>query len=88
MFKDIEPELTGMQTASKSQELMKGHKGGYFILNLSFIGWAILSVLTLGIGFLWLLPYMQVSFVCFYDALVGKTTEKPVEEKPTETPAE
>ena len=83
-----EPELTGMQTASKSQELMKGHKGGYFILTLSFIGWAILSVLTLGIGFLWLLPYMQVSFVCFYDALVGKTTEKPVEEKPVETPAE
>ena len=81
-----EPELTGRQTAKKSQELMSGHKGGYFVLMLSFIGWAILSVLTLGIGFLWLLPYMQVSYICFYDALVGKTGSEPKVEEPVETP--
>ena len=33
------------------------------------MGWAILTVFTLGIGYLWLLPYMYVANVCFYDRL-------------------
>ena len=32
----------------------------------SFIGWAILSLLTLGIGSLWLIPYMEASRAAFY----------------------
>lgn len=71
-----EPELTGKQVVEKSQFLMQENKGNYFVLTLSFIGWALLATLTFGIGFLWLAPYMQVAFVCFYDTLVNKT-EKP-----------
>ena len=67
-----EPELTGRETATKSQELMNGNKLKFFLLSLSFIGWAILSTITLGIGFLWLIPYIQVSIVCFYDAVANK----------------
>ena len=67
-----EPELTGKEAVKKSQELMKGNKGNLFILILSFIGWAILAALTFGIGTFWLMPYMQISFICFYDALINK----------------
>ena len=59
---------------------MKGNRGNYFLLELSFIGWAILSVLTLGIGFLWLAPYMSVASVCFYDRIIGTKVEASEEE--------
>jgi len=46
--------------------MMKGHKAELFFLGLSFIGWFFLSVLTLGIGFLWLVPYVNTSLALFY----------------------
>ena len=67
-----EPNLTTRQAVEKSQILMKGNKGNYFVLSLSFIGWAFLTIFTLGIGLLWLIPYIQVSTVCFYEFLAGK----------------
>ena len=36
-------------------------------MEISFIGWGLLSVLTLGIGFLWLSPYMNAAYAAFYD---------------------
>lgn len=60
-------ELSSKDCVLKSESLMKGNRGTYFLLELSFIGWAILSVFTLGIGLLWLAPYMQVASVAFYD---------------------
>ncbi|KUH45897.1 hypothetical protein M2E15_3170 [Bacillus mycoides] len=44
---------------------MKGHKLDLFLLWLSFIGWAILAILTLGIGFLWLSPYVGTTTAHF-----------------------
>lgn len=52
-----------------SKEMMNGHKWDYFVLVLSFSGWMILATLTLGIGFIWLVPYMQVTFANFYDSI-------------------
>ena len=75
-----EPNLSGKEAVEKSQSLMQGNKGNYFVLTLSFIGWAILACFTFGIGYFWLLPYMQVSMICFYDHLAGKG-EPEVEEK-------
>lgn len=73
-------ELSSKECVLKSETLMKGNRGNLFLLELSFIGWALLAVLTLGIGMLWLIPYMQVAFVCFYEKVVGKTsTEEPVQ---------
>lgn len=74
------PELSSKACVLKSEALMKGNRGSYFILELSFIGWAILAVLTLGIGMLWLAPYMQVALVCFYDR-IAKPEVKKVEEE-------
>ncbi len=59
----------------KSETMMNGHKGELFVLQLSFIGWGILSVLTLGIGYLWLMPYMMTTFANYYENLVKETNE-------------
>ena len=47
--------------------MMQGHKMRYFELMLSFIGWYLLSILTFGIGLIFLAPYIQMTFVCFYE---------------------
>lgn len=52
-----------------SRKLMNGHKGQLFILEVSFIGWHILAIMTLGIGYLWLNPYIAATKAAFYDAL-------------------
>lgn len=64
------PELSSKEVVLKSESMMKGNRGNLFLLQLSFIGWAFLACLTLGIGFLWLIPYIQVSIICFYEKLV------------------
>jgi len=51
----------------KSKDMMNGYRWKYFCLGLRFIGWWILCILTFGIGFLWLMPYMSVSCARFYD---------------------
>ena len=66
-----EPEIGPVEALKKSWEMMKGHKADYFVLGLRFIPWALLCILTFGIGFLWLGPYIQVTYANFYDALRG-----------------
>lgn len=65
-----EPNLGPIEAMKKSHEMMKGHRGDYFLLNLSFIGWALLCILTIGIGFLFLVPYASVTNAIFYNNLV------------------
>lgn len=61
------PEVSAKEASSLSDEMMKGHKFDLFYLHLSFIGWMILSVITCGIGFLWLMPYMLTAMAGFYE---------------------
>jgi uncharacterized membrane protein len=56
-----------MEAIDKSKKMMYGYKWKYFRLALRFLGWALLCILTLGIGFLWLIPYIQVTCAKFYD---------------------
>jgi uncharacterized membrane protein len=65
LLKDY-PELTIMETLRLSRKMMKGHKMQLFMLQLSFIGWILLNVLTLGLGSLWLTPYMMTTLAAFY----------------------
>jgi uncharacterized membrane protein len=51
----------------KSMKMMEGHKFDLFYLYLTFIGWGLLCILTLGIGLLWLVPYMQSASAHFYE---------------------
>ena len=61
--------VSSIEAIEKSKEIMYGHKWKFFLLLLSFFGWGILSILTLGIGFLWLIPYMYVTQAKFYDQI-------------------
>ena len=61
--------ISGYDALKESWNLMRGKRLKLFLLELSFIGWAILSVLTLFIGFIFLAPYMQTSYAKFYDNL-------------------
>lgn len=70
------PNMKSNEAIEESMRLMSGHKAELFLLSLSFIGWALLSLLTLGIGFLWLIPYMQTAFAYFYEDLKKEAGER------------
>ena len=61
--------ISGYDALKESWNLMRGKRLKLFLLELSFVGWAILSVLTLFIGFIFLAPYVQTSYAKFYDNL-------------------
>ena len=69
------PEMKNNAAIEESMRMMDGHKLELFLLDLSFIGWAILSILTCCIGFLWLAPYMSMARVNFYEDLKKASVE-------------
>lgn len=73
------PELSAGQAITLSRKIMDGHKGDLFILGLSFIGWVLLNVLTLGVGSLFLNPYMNAAYAAFYRQLQAETRYTTVE---------
>ena len=64
------PEYTPTEAITESRRLMDGNKMRLFCLHLSFIGWAIVCLFTLGIGTFWLIPYMNAANAEFYQDLV------------------
>ena len=63
------PGMEGLSAITQSKELMRGHKWRLFCLGCRFIGWTFLGILTLGIGFLWIVPYFQTCLTIFYEDL-------------------
>ncbi len=72
------PDMSSKDAVLKSQELMTGNRGKLFCLQFSFIGWSILATITFGIGFLWLLPYIQFATIAFYKHLNGDSSNNEV----------
>ncbi|MBQ8892221.1 MAG: DUF975 family protein [Bacilli bacterium] len=68
----VDTELSGVDSLKKSWEIMKGYKLDYFVFDLSFIGWALLTPFTLGLLLIWLAPYMSVADTIYYDKLKEK----------------
>lgn len=64
-----------MDGVKKSWQLMKGYKWNFFVFNLSFIGWYLLCILTLGILLIWVIPYCNTAFAIYYDRLQQLTKE-------------
>lgn len=64
------PEMGIIECLKTSRLAMKGHKLDLVVLSLSFIGWILLSGLTLGILLLYVSPYMQLTLVNFYTDLM------------------
>ncbi|MDO4648640.1 MAG: DUF975 family protein [Eubacteriales bacterium] len=78
--------LSGIQALSQSVSWMKGHYGEFILLQLSFIPWVLVGVLTFYLAFLWVIPYMEMSSIEFYLSLYNANLLAEAEED--ETPAE
>lgn len=63
------PLLGPNECIDRSKAMMNGHKMDLFLLDLSYIGWILLGLLSLGIGFLWISPWMQMAHVRFYEEI-------------------
>ncbi|KTR26702.1 hypothetical protein RSA11_08980 [Exiguobacterium indicum] len=72
-----EPSIGILEAITRSRKMMDGHKMEAFLLLLSFIGWALLGIVTLGLAFLWITPYFSVTFAKFYDRVRGEKTPEP-----------
>jgi len=65
------PTIKPQDALKKSKSMMDGYKLKLFYLGLRFLLLAILCILTLGIGFLWLIPFVHVTMAKFYDDIKG-----------------
>lgn len=70
------PDYTVKQLLQSSARIMRGHKGRLFYLQVSFIPLILLAVLTCGIGILWLSPYIQMTYACFFLDIMNPLTRK------------
>ena len=76
------PEIGVSEALRQSKAMMKGHKWELFLLHLTFIGWTVLGILSLGIGLLWIAPYIGVSVAVFYNKI------RPVENTQSDNESE
>ncbi len=82
-----DPDLRPREALRRSRALMRGHKMEYFILSLSFVGWTLLSLFTVGLLDIWLRPYMDVTVASYYNGLVNwRAPEAPQPEEPAQQP--
>ncbi|HHU06584.1 MAG TPA: DUF975 family protein [Clostridiales bacterium] len=63
------PEYGILQCMRESARLSRGYKVDLFILDLSFLGWYILCSLTFGILLIWKMPYFEVTYANYYNAI-------------------
>lgn len=66
------PEMSARECIRQSQKMMDGYKMKFFLLQLSFIGWFLLCCITMGIGLLWLQPYIITTEAKFYEELKAR----------------
>lgn len=72
------PEISVKKAVTLSKIITKGYKGDIFIFYLSFIGWIFLSMVTGGIGFIFLIPYFTSSSVFQYRFLKKQALETKI----------
>ena len=66
------PEIKIIECMNRSRKMMNGVKFKYFKLQLSFIGWWIFSIFTLGIAALWVNPYVMLANTNFYEEIKNR----------------
>lgn len=67
-----DPDMPVMDVFRGSLEMMKGNKGRLFSLEVSFLGWLILSLMTCGVLTIWVIPYIQMALTEFYRTTKGE----------------
>jgi len=61
------PELSEFECVRRSKQMMRGYKWKLFLLDLGFIGWILLGMVTMGVALLWVVPYMETAHATFYE---------------------
>lgn len=69
------PSLSIPDAMNISKKITNGSKWDLFIMELSFLGWELLGALSLGIGYIWIIPYRQMTYVNAYHALLKNALE-------------
>jgi uncharacterized membrane protein len=70
-----EPDVTASEAIRRSKMMMRGHKTELFMLLISFIGWIILSLFTMGILFIvYVGPYLYATITEFYESLQERSS--------------
>ena len=77
-----------LECINESKAMTEGHKFDLFVLGLSFFGWALLCVITLGIAAIWVTPYMAATYANAYNLLKPVAEEPVIEEQPVATETE
>ena len=72
------PELTAREALNESKRMTKGHKGEMFVLMLSFFGWGLLCMITFGIAFIYVMPYIQATMINYYNSIKDRVPEGAV----------
>lgn len=72
-------DMSAKDVVEESQKTMTGKRAGLFWLQLSFIGWSILGAISFGIGFLWIIPYVQCATIAFYKYAIGDSSNVEVQ---------
>ena len=87
-----DPSLDQKEAFAQSRQLMTGNKWKTFVLDLSFIGWDLLSNITFGlVGTFYVEPYKSNTEAALFEALAygnNPTPSLPSSEAPTDAPAE
>ena len=68
--------MSALEAIRRSKELTNGYKMDLFVLGLSFIGWILLGYITLGIGYIWIIPYISTTYINYYNA--NKPQAEPI----------
>ena len=74
------PDASPGETIMTSIRIMKGHKWRLFLLELSFLPLQLLCILSFGLGFLWLNPYMRMTYTLFFLDLMNPAGQNTTHE--------
>lgn len=69
------PDIGAREALRRSEEMMMGYKLDLFLLDLSFIGWHLLALVTLGLSYIYVTPYISTAKAGFYRTLSGGQIE-------------
>ena len=69
-----------LECINESKAMTCGHKADLFVLDLSFLGWALLTCITFGIAGIWIMPYIQATMVNAYQSLklIALAPQEPI----------
>lgn len=68
------PTMTAREALRISKEITKGHKFEIFVLQLSFFWWHLLGMITFGLAYIYVVPYIHATMANFYNSIKSAET--------------